>query len=235
MSALTFLEAATKSHSDQPEQILHELIQHEVVRRVLEEIDSNAALVDQLLKNSYWHSTGIFKLVLWKPPGNTPEVRIHIWSERSRAFAATHVDSIHNHRWNFASHAIVGSFLKELFTTESTHNNDHQHFRFESQGRGQPNKVTHIGDVSMKTIFSTTVARDGRYYLDSRILHRITPDTKQLSATLFVSSPNLFAFSDVLFSPDSKRQDSEPPPAPKIEPALIISLLADLRDQLNRS
>ena len=235
MSSLTLLQTATTSHSDRPERILQELIQNDLVRRVLEEVESNAALADQIAMNSYWHSTGIFKLVLWKPPGNTPEVRLHIWSQRSRDFSVTHVDSIHNHRWNFASEILAGDFLKELFITDNTDSNDHRHFRFESQGRGQPNRVTHLGDVTTRTSFMTTLRRGGRYYLDSRILHRITPSNNDLSATLFVSSPNLFTFSDVLFSQGSKRPDGQQPPATKLKPDLIISLLADLRAEINRN
>lgn len=232
MSSLTMLQTATTTCDDQPERILQELIRNGLVRRVLEEVESDAALLDQLTKHSYWHSTGIFKLVLWKPQGNTPEVRIHIWSQRSRDFSATHVDSIHNHRWDFASQILTGSFVKELFITESTDNNDHQQFRFESQGRGQPNRITHVGDVSIKTSFKTTIDRGRNYFLNSRTLHRITPSTNDTSATLFVSSPNQFTFSDVLFSPGSRRQEGHQPPATKLKPELIVSLLADLRNQI---
>ena len=235
MSTLTLLQAATASENSRPDSILRELVQSELVQLALDEVESSSSLLDNLSKNSYWHSTGIFKLVLWKPQGNTPEVRLHIWSERSRTFSATHVDSIHNHRWNFASKILSGTFRKELFTTENTDLNDHQHFRFESQGRGQPNKVTHIADVSVNTSFDTTIECGGQYYLNSRILHRLTPITKELSATLFVCSPNLFAHSDVLFSPGSRKQNSEPPAAPKLDPTLIVSLLTDLRVELNRT
>lgn len=235
MPALSFLETATASRSDRPDNILRELMERDFVSRLLDEVESDSNLVDHIAKHSYWHSTGIFKLVLWKPPGNTPEVRIHIWSKRSREFSATHVDSIHNHRWNFASRVLAGSFTKELFTTENTDHNDHQHFQFESQGRGLPNKVTHIGDVAIRTTFKTAIERDGEYYLDSRVLHRITPVSNDLSATLFVSSPNLFSFSDVLFSPDSRRQDSQPPPAPRLAPDLIHDLLAELRPKILRN
>ena len=235
MSTLTLLQAATASENSRPDSILRELVQSELVQLALDEVESSSSLLDNLSKNSYWHSTGIFKLVLWKPQGNTPEVRLHIWSERSRTFSATHVDSIHNHRWDFASKILSGTFRKELFTTEDVGLNDHQHFRFESQGRGQPNKVTHIANVSVNTSFDTTIECGGQYYLNSRILHRLTPTTKDLSATLFVCSPNLFTYSDVLFSPDSRKQNSEPPAAPKLDPALIVRLLADLRAELNRT
>lgn len=234
MSPTALLQRAVFDSGDDPRQIVARLVQSNFVQTLLANVGANHHLIEEIAKKSYWHNTGIFKLVLWKPEGNLPEVRIHIWSDRSRNFSATHVDSIHNHRWNFASNILVGSFLKEIFETTEEEPKDHQHFQFESQGRGQPNKVTQIGNVKLRTIFTGVISSGNSYYLDSRMLHRITPIANTVSATLFAASSNLFAYSDVLFSPESRRMNSEAPPAPKLTPEMIIDLLSDLGNTIDQ-
>jgi hypothetical protein len=85
--------------------------------RIVEDVLGRPSSLERIAKRSYQHPLGFSKLVLaenWND-GQGWDLRIHIWYPQSRLVDSDLTESLHSHRWNFASRIISGKLANHCY------------------------------------------------------------------------------------------------------------------------
>lgn len=180
---------------------------------------------DQLLQRaafaSYRHANGFDKLVLASTPqGHTIKMDVW-WPEDPRG-----QEDIHNHRYDFSSHVIVGALFMEHYEIHKT-GAVMDHLQVELVG-GRRDHLRRVGQRTVEQRFGIQLPAGGTYSLHHDQLHRITAAPGVLTATLVFQDRNARAVSDVFRRPGSGRAEDH------FNPPLDVAVLADRLKRLLR-
>lgn len=147
----------------------------------LENIIANRALFATVLSGSYTHDNGFDKIVLFS--NDNLKIRLHIWWPNHRPF----FENIHNHRWDFCSKLLLGSYENEVYVRdprgieyygyEYHPINNSKHYSLNCEGK----EILSLKDCR--------VYNGGDYLcLEHNILHKIN-SIREITTSLFVSGP----------------------------------------------
>lgn len=84
-------------------------VQLEDVDEFLEQVRADDASMHRLAPMLGTHPLGFSKIVMWTSPQGT-RARLHVWPPREWP-----VEQVHNHRFNFASVILAGSYVHERY------------------------------------------------------------------------------------------------------------------------
>lgn len=153
-------------------------------------VEENEAF-STLQNNSYLHSNGFLKLVLWRDERDGSAVRLHFWPPDCEN---TYGD-LHNHRWNFWSTIISGELQYEEY--EKSHSGDpYFHYRYHGS-RSELSQMEHIGEQRLVRIKHGSRIAGEHYYVSNDQLHVTYGTLDKPTITLVVQSPNKREHADV--------------------------------------
>lgn len=141
--------------------------------------------INLLSARSFLHPTGAHKLVLATKGYERPELRLHIWPKGIDIDGLNNYESIHNHKWRFASHILSGAFQKRLYSP-SDHGEIFRRFVFRSPVRGQVYKSDYVDNTRLEETFNCFLSPGDSYYQSNEQLHMFHPVMTIFSATLFI-------------------------------------------------
>lgn len=209
---LEVLDRVIKVESVEPSLLkksLSTLISESSVKHLIQKILHSTLLLEEIANRSYCHDNGFDKIVIAK--GNDLQLRIHIWWD---GIDIEGQPNIHNHRWNFASYLLCGEYKHEEFVLRQSAPEMIKAHAYIYQPRGETGFYGLIenGDSGLELI-STTILGKGDFlvsYHDQ--LHRVMPNRRLTTATIFLNGKVEKATTDVYSYRQlitSKKQDSK--------------------------
>lgn len=168
---------------------------------LLMHIASNGPLCSQIAKSSYSHYNGFDKVLLLKS-GSDFELRLHVWLP-NRTNSSIEVDNnIHNHRWDFCTYLLVGSYNFEIYDYASYEQqvanvSSYHHYKY-LPPLGAPNYIMeYIGETRLQKLETGNVSATNGYYLDKDVKHKINNVLNEPLVTLFLCGPPSKSSTDV--------------------------------------
>ncbi|AJY73321.1 hypothetical protein [Paenibacillus beijingensis] len=116
------------------------------------------------------HPLGFEKYVIWNDNFDGPRMRLHYWPENKWPF-----ESIHDHRFNFCSTILCGSYTHETYNVK--------------QGNGN--------HVELELTGSTLMKKGDVYYFPAGMFHRVLP-SDEMTLSLIIRSEAILPYSRVV-------------------------------------
>ncbi|GIF18028.1 hypothetical protein BJ973_009006 [Actinoplanes tereljensis] len=167
--------------------------------------DEDGAL-DRALTMSYRHPNGFDKISFDYSTLDEPTTRLHLWWPRGSdplgRTDATEDSDVHNHPWTFSSKILLGEITHRTFKASEESENSVLYSRHEVR---IPQTGTAIQSIPRGPGFLTeeppsVLCGSESYELDCLTLHRLSPATDRITATLVTQSPLRRRKSDVFRS-----------------------------------
>lgn len=149
---------------------------------IIKEILSSESRLDEVARNSYSHPNGFDKLVIVTGDQGKYKLRCHIWWPEE---SFTHREDIHNHRWNFATRLIRGTYLLEFYN-ELSGDPTHFVYRYQSPEENETFDMSILGERKLALSFRTKVQAGSGYSQSYDLLHRVTKADNKLVVTLLL-------------------------------------------------
>ncbi|UYZ73063.1 hypothetical protein [Moraxella bovis] len=112
---------------------------------------------------------------------------MHIWFEGVLA-----EENIHNHRWDYASHILLGELNSETWQESFPHHDNAQPldcYLYTAKSQNKPAQTAYLGKKYLtKTKTHHHVCGD-TYHLSSNTLHKIIAGQKSMTATIICTTP----------------------------------------------
>ncbi|WP_328450928.1 hypothetical protein [Amycolatopsis sp. NBC_00438] len=145
------------------------------------------AKVAEIAGRSYWHPNGFAKLVLHTAAEPEFRIRLHVWPESD--VVSPGESNPHSHRWEFASHILVGTGMHMVEFTEVTEGG--KPFRRYRYGADPANPAALVaaGEVRLRRTRSPHVVRGEVYSCDTDVVHTVRPIDARLTATVVIQGP----------------------------------------------
>lgn len=175
------------------------------VRELMSGICGDGALLDECASRSTTHPLGFDKLILLERPDY--QLQMHVWwpTPLPRPY-----EDIHDHRFDFASAVLVGSLLAETFDVRGTGTSMARYTQRSPAGLGRY-EFRHTGHVRTRLVHAGMLRAGAVYFLESRMLHRVTVDENDLVATLFLRLRSERDTATVLIDPASPAKPANLP------------------------
>lgn len=160
---------------------------------------SDEARLAACATRSYQHPNSFSKIVLLAGRAPSWKLRMHLWWPRQVVpkHAAEH---IHNHRWDFASVLLRGSYVAQEFVVDEEKEQDETGlYRYEyfSPEGGDAFRLVLRGRAAVRPVLHAILPPGTSYVIHHEILHQIVSDPSRLTATLFLQGPALTASTEV--------------------------------------
>ena len=161
--------------------VLEEQLSLPQVLALLQGLLADEQALQAVAARSYVHGNGFVKVVLLDEHGH--KLRLHIWFAGSAC-----EENIHDHRWSFASHVLVGTLKSEIWVDDA-------------QGQALPEycyaaaTATAAADKQALGICRVSLQQHcqygagSSYVMPKQVLHRIINPGQHLVATIMVSAP----------------------------------------------
>lgn len=81
---------------------------------------------NSILQRTYIHDNGFYKIPLIK--STNFQLRIHYWSKEIKSQSGTSKQNAHDHRWDFASYILQGSYSHQKLVEESSASESLNHY-----------------------------------------------------------------------------------------------------------
>ncbi|WP_328646818.1 hypothetical protein OHS58_00840 [Amycolatopsis sp. NBC_00348] len=148
---------------------------------------TNDAKVAEIAGRSYWHPNGFAKLVLHTSAEPEFRIRLHVWPESD--VVSPGESNPHSHRWEFASHILVGTGMHMVeFTEVADGGKPFRRYRYGADP-AHPAALVTDGEVRLKRQRSPHVVRGEVYSCDMDVVHTVRPIDAGLTATVVIQGP----------------------------------------------
>ncbi len=159
----------------------------ETLLAIVAEILADGQQISEIAGRSVRHANGFEKLVLIA--AHSAQIRLHIWWPAEPGQERP-IENAHNHRWSFATTLLAGAYHATAFE----HQDGDGHFRFQYHKQGidaaSEYDLLHVGTASLVPTSVTQYVAGSSYWLDSRVVHRVSPvEHDKLTVTLVITSP----------------------------------------------
>jgi hypothetical protein len=158
---------------------------------------SNQTAIANIAAKSYSHENGFDKIILFE--NELFKLRLHLWLKDNIKYS----ENIHNHRWDFCSKILLGSYKFENFQLGS---NDNAEEYFEYEYLPKPNtdkyEMKYKGRNRLTPTESGVKCKNEIHLLEHKKLHKII-SVENETATLFltgkqqIASTNVFAKREI--------------------------------------
>ncbi|WP_444996208.1 hypothetical protein [Aliikangiella sp. IMCC44359] len=185
----------------------------------ISQLKNSSRLLKEIAAHSYQHGNGFFKLVILDKNGY--KLRLHIWSNGNVG-----KETIHNHRWWFASRVVAGHIESEMWELGGVNDVKLQSLLyFSGEKYGQKPIALGTAQLYKKHIIKHTSGDS--YFLPPDKLHAIVGTSKGVTATLMVTTHPCRTFNEMYTNQniDVTKQKSTPEEVKKA----ILSLLAVIK------
>jgi hypothetical protein len=154
----------------------------------LESIYSDDNALANVAAKSYAHRNGFDKLVLIASSDPEFRLRLHIWWPNSDEVGDMH---IHNHKWDFRSRIIEGSYRHQTYAVDAGGEEWHR-YRCHSVLQKQGHQMEYECTQHLRCVFDNIVVKNSEYTIDHSILHKVSlMDPFHLTSTIILQSPVL--------------------------------------------
>lgn len=173
--------------------IIAELSSPDTLRLLLAQLLRSGVALAEVQANSYYHHNGFRKLVLLQ--NKAFKLRLHLWEARNES----HHENIHDHRWNFASALLAGSFKTMIWEEDAEGSEVRLDCTYTPAREGSVYAVRENGQVRLRPQATHTLRAGDVYYMPASTLHQVTDPgegatrTLMLTATPVLDSCKLYA------------------------------------------
>ena len=195
---------------------------------LIKNVLNDEAHINDVSKVSYRHINGFDKIVLYSSGDNLFKLRLHIWWPTKAAYSREH---IHNHRWDFATCIVLGSYKLETYI-QSKEGEPAYLYSYWSPEDQSTYKMIPRGHTRAKKMFDADVLKGTIYQLEHSVLHRVTQLTKSGTVSLVLQGPPLKKTTRVLTN--SLVLNPSSMPAERFSVTSIVTKLERCLNLLNR-
>ncbi len=155
---------------------------------LLEFIYSDDSVLANVAAKSYAHRNGFDKLVLIASSKPEFRLRLHIWWPNSDEIGDMH---IHNHKWDFRSRIIEGSYRHKEYVVDTEGEEWHRYI-CHSVLQKKGHQMEYEYAQHLRCVSDGTVEIGGEYTLNHNTLHKVSLiDSSRLTSTIVLQSPVL--------------------------------------------
>ncbi|WP_267244888.1 hypothetical protein [Streptomyces sp. PR69] len=185
------LAEAVRSHENGSAQALsdamHGLTEAEMPHTLIHSVRATPELLSSAAERSYLHANGFTKIVLLA--GESYKLRLHLWWPGA-AFGGRDVEDIHDHRWDFASCLLAGSYRYQEFHPGSVGSGcsaeTYHAYTYRSPGDASSFPLTSLGRQRLSCVFDATLTAGTSYVLRAEVPHRVINDPGRFTASLML-------------------------------------------------
>ena len=155
------------------------------IQLILKSILNDSYLCEKVASNSYMHQNGFFKSVLHSSQEDGWALRLHVWENVD---ISKYDSNIHNHRWNYGSLVLSGSFLEEQYIQSITGIGLHE-FQYFTDKKNQSYYIKEH-DIRCKVNKRNIYYKDKFYCQKSNIFHKVLPLNEYCSTLVLQGIPS---------------------------------------------
>lgn len=155
-----------------------------VLGSLLNSITSDPFLNKKMLDESYYHLNGFDKIVLINR--SNFKIRLHNFLPQPEKRP---MENIHDHRWNFASAMLRGSFNTDLFINGSKQDLKTHSYTYHSNKVDDKYETIYNGEVFLEKLTTIQVSEGENYFMPADVLHRINEMNTDGTVTIIVTGP----------------------------------------------
>lgn len=148
---------------------------------VLQQLLADEKALAEVAKRSYIHGNGFVKVVLLNESGF--KLRLHIW------FAGCACEeNIHDHRWSFASHVLLGQLKIEIWQ-DAQEGVSLPEYRYVAANAEQASCKQSVGMTRVRLQQQCVYGAGESYVMSKQVLHRIINPGSETVASIMCSAP----------------------------------------------
>ncbi|MEQ1763856.1 MAG: hypothetical protein ABL984_12020 [Pyrinomonadaceae bacterium] len=167
--------------------------------RILETAVLDRETVRSIASRSYHHYNGFDKIVLSADERNGEELRLHLW--RLEGAAECEIGNVHDHRWDFCSVIVSGSYSYETFEASSAGDKMLEYVHRSRQG--SDNYAPRLVNRSrLLRVSAGLIATGESYFLPNNVLHRVKPEA-EVTMSLVAQGPQISPTARIFADLDS--------------------------------
>ncbi len=161
--------------------VLEEQLSLPQVLALLQGLLADEQALQAVAARSYVHGNGFVKVVLLDEHGH--KLRLHIWFAGSAC-----EENIHDHRWSFASHVLVGTLNSEIWVDDAQ-GQALPEYRYAAATATAAADKQALGTCRVSLQQHCQYGAGSSYVMPKQVLHRIINPGQRLVATIMVSAP----------------------------------------------
>ena len=161
--------------------VLEEQLSLPQVLALLQGLLADEQALQAVAARSYVHGNGFVKVVLLDEHGH--KLRLHIWFAGSAC-----EENIHDHRWSFASHVLVGTLNSEIWVDDAQ-GQALPEYRYAAATATAAADKQALGTCRVSLQQHCQYGAGSSYVMPKQVLHRIINPGQHLVATVMVSAP----------------------------------------------
>jgi hypothetical protein len=155
---------------------------------ILETLDGilqSPSMLGGVASLSYRHLNHFDKIVLASFGKDTCKLRLHVWWGES---TDGDMENIHNHRWDFSTVILHGSYRFQLYEIEPGGRGLHE-YRYHSPDDSEYYSMERVGGASAECVLDARFGAGASYYLSHSCLHRVSALPQATVVTLMCQGP----------------------------------------------
>jgi hypothetical protein len=174
------LTSSSHSRSKQRHERLSDLVERGVLLSILDLALSDTDYLSFIASSSYTHYNNFDKFRLLSDNELAYDLRLHIWWPGSHK---TNKENIHDHRWDFSSVILKGEYSFELYETAGKGIEVYE-YRYSNFAGAIPYSMPLIRKAKLNCVMLGKKKLGDAYTLKHNIIHRVTCNTDDITATL---------------------------------------------------
>jgi hypothetical protein len=189
-------EASSAHMAGKPDDLIDVLIQLSTSARAAEllaALRADRPRLEAAASRSYVHANGFLKIVLLA--GAEFKLRLHLWLS-TIANPAERDEDIHNHRWDFVSHVMAGSYRHQQFAPDDG-GLPYYRYSYEPVGSSGSFSLRHQGMQGLSCVSDETIEAGCTYMLRTEALHRVMGEPSRPTATLMLQAAAMRPVTDI--------------------------------------
>lgn len=151
---------------------------------LLAALKADRSRLEAAASRSYVHANGFLKIVLLA--GVEFKLRLHLWLSTT-AGPTERPEDVHNHRWDFASHMLAGSYRYQQFAPDDG-GLPYYRYIYEPVGGSGSFSLRERGMQGLSCVFDATIGAGCTYLLRGEVLHRVIGGPSRPTATLMLQA-----------------------------------------------
>lgn len=176
--------------------ILSAIARPDALIRLIDSVHTDSRAVASCASRSFRHPLGFDKIML---VNCLPlfSLRIHVWWP-SETISAEH---IHNHRFNFLSFALRGSYTMETFQVNPNSGITMTEYQ-EALTRSGGWELRPLGDAYIQSLCTIIIKQGSGYELRADTLHKVTVEPGSMCMTIFLQTTPIRTTTRVFAKPE---------------------------------
>lgn len=187
--------------------------------QALVDLPNDDKWLNEVALRSYQHGNGFFKLVLVAKKDY--KIRLHVWADSNVG-----KETVHNHRWWFASRIVTGHIESEIWQLGGLGDVELESLLYFSDNDGRTSQKV-LGKSALFVEDNIKHSKGDSYHLSPNILHAIVGTSSGVTATLMVTTTPCRTFNEMYTNHEidvTKRQST---------PEAIKDIVTKLLEQLS--